>query len=125
MDISIININDLLINNNIQLSKSFSVNKDQKKISIGYNDTMDLYIESPIAISISNNYIRSYNLKLKLRFEPLLGQMLKFYNVLIQIESLIKQHVQSRNIDFKLCSIFKNDQIDLFDQSPDDYIKYI
>jgi hypothetical protein len=124
MDISIININDLLIDK-IQFSKSFSINRNQKKISIGYNDQIDLYILSPIFIS-SMSYLPTISYQsIKLRFEPMLGPMIKFYNLINQIEHLIRQHILKHNTNYTLCSIIKNDRIDLFDDSVDDYTKYI
>jgi len=124
MDISIINIDDLLINQ-IQFSKSFAINKNQKKISIGYNDQIDLHIITPIFVS-GMNYLPMINYQsIKLRFEPMLGPMIRFYNIINQIENLTKQHILKHNIDYTLCSIIKNDRIDQFDDSIDDYTKYI
>ena len=124
MDITIINIDEILIDK-IQFSKSFSTNINQKKISIGYNNQIDLHILSPIFLSNMNHLpLIQYN-SIKLRFEPMLGPIQQFYNTIIQIEQLIKQHILKHNNDYLLCSIIKIDRIDLFDDQIDDFTKYI
>ena len=123
MYINIININDFDINN-INLSKLYSINLNLKKIAIGYNNNIDLHIETPLLLN-NMNYISNikYN-SFKIRFEPLLGSILKFYNIIIQIEQYIKIHIHKYYKDYILHSIIKNDKIDCFDDS-NDYIQYI
>lgn len=124
MDINIIKIDDLLIDN-IALSKSVSIGENQRKISIGYLDFVDLHIQTP-TIKCNMNYVQNINYQsFKIRFEPMLGPILKLYNLIISIEILIKQHILKHNSDYKLCSIIKSEKIDQFDDSIDDYIRYI
>ena len=120
MDINIVKLNSFNINK-IILSKSYSVCDNNKKISIGYDDFSDLHLLSPIFIN-NTNYISQI---LKIRFEPLLGDILKFYNYIIQIEQKIKEHVLKHNKGYYFCSIIKTDKIDLFDDTFNDYVKFI
>jgi len=110
---------------NIQFSKSFSINTTNKKISIGYNNQLDLHILTPIFTS-GMNYLPLINYQsLKCNFEPMLGPMFKFYNIIYQIEQRIKQHILKHNNDYILSTIIKNDKVDLFDDSIEDYTKYM
>ena len=123
MDINIVNIDEINLKH-IDFSKSISINKDQRKISIGYNSNIDFHIQTPLLTS-NMNYAHSYNNMCRIRFDPMLGQILKFYKFIINLENLINDHILKHNIDYRLCTILKNDNVDLFDNSPDDYLKYI
>ena len=122
-DINIINIDDIDLKQ-IDFSRSVSINKDQRKISIGYNSNIDFHIQTPLLIS-NMNYAHSYNNMCRIRFDPMLGQILKFYKFIINLENLINDHILKHNPDYKISTIIKNDKVDLFDESNDDYLKYI
>lgn len=121
MDINIVKLNNFDLNK-IVLSKSYSIYTNNKKISIGYDNYSDLHLLSPIFI---NNINYSIYQNLKIRFEPLLGDILHFYNSINDIEQKIKNHITKHNKDYNLCSIIKTDKTDLFDDTSNDYIKYI
>jgi len=123
MDI-ITNINNFNILN-IQYSKSFSIGITQKKKSIGYNNAIDFLILSPVFIS-NTNYSSCLNYKsIKIRFEPLLGPILDFYNIINNIENNITQHILKHNPSYTICSIIKNEQLNNFDDFITNPIKYI
>jgi len=113
MDINIININDFDIKQ-IAFSKSFFIGSNKKKISIGYGENVDFHILTPLFTNtmdfISNNKYQY----LKMVFDPMLGNILKFYNIIQSIETLIKDHILKHNKNYTLQSVIRNDQTDLF-----------
>lgn len=123
MDINIINIDNFDIND-ITLSRSISINSYKKKISIGYKDNIELYLLTPIFTNNINYQNNRYNF-LKILFDPLLGQILNFYNNIISIEKHIKEHIQKNNPKYMLNSIIKNDREDIFDDDGSECIKSI
>jgi hypothetical protein len=123
LDINIVNLNDIDLNR-IKFSKSSSINKDQKKISIGYDSHIDLHIQTPLLTS-TMNYTKSFNNLISIRFDPMLGQILLLYKFIIDIEKHISNHILRHNHDYKLCTIIKSECIDLFDDNKDNYTKYI
>jgi hypothetical protein len=123
LDINIVNLNDIDFNR-IKFSKSISINKDQKKISIGYDSYIDLHIQTPLLTS-TMNYTKSFNNLINIRFDPMLGPILLLYKFIIDIEKHISNHILRHNHDYKLCTIIKSDCIDLFDDNKDNYTKYM
>lgn len=121
MDINIINIDNFDIND-INLSRSISINSYKKKISIGYKDNTELYLLTPL-ITNNINYQNDKYQFLKILFDPFLGQILNFYNIIISIEKYIKEHIHKNNPKYILNSIIKNDKQDLFDDDGSECIK--
>jgi hypothetical protein len=119
MDIDIIKLNDINIKN-LTFSKSRAIYQNKKKISIGYNNFDNFHILSPILTN--NNYVSNI---LKLKFEPLLGDILIFYNLITNIEQLINTYILKIYKDYTISSIIKTDITDLFDEALEDYTKYI
>lgn len=121
MDINIINTNEFDIND-ITLSRSITINSYKKKISIGYKDNTELYILTPIFTNNINYHNDKYQF-LKILFDPLLGQILNFYDKILLIEEHIKEHIKKNNSKYMLNSIIKNDKQDLFDDDGSECIK--
>ena len=96
MDINIIDINAFDINK-IKLYKSYFTGPNKKKISIGYDTHIDLHIFTPFFIN-HMDFLQNHKYQyLKLIFDPMLGDILKFYNIINNTESYIKQHIQKNN----------------------------
>jgi hypothetical protein len=113
MDINITNINDFDMKQ-IIFSKSFFIGLNKKKISIGYGDNVDIHILTPFFTNIMN-YINGNKYQyLKIVFDPMLGNILKFYNIIQSLEYIIKDHILKHNKDYVLQSIIRDDQDDLF-----------
>jgi hypothetical protein len=129
MDINIVDINTFDISK-ITFSKSVLITPIKKKISIGYDDNIDLHILSPIFINNMNFLSNNKYPYLKLIFDPMLGHILKFYTFIQNIEIYITQHIEkNKNNKYTISSIIKNDQSDyndLFDNTNhNDYIRTI
>jgi hypothetical protein len=113
MDINIINTDNFDIKQMV-LSKSVFVGTNKKKISIGYGDNTDFYLLTPL---FTNNMDFLSNHKyqyLKMIFDPMLGHILKFYNIIQSIETSIKDHIIKHNKNYTLQSAIRNDSTDLF-----------
>lgn len=112
------------INTNLLIfSKAINTSNNYKKISIGYNTENNLYILSPLLI----NSVIQMDKYLKLKFDPMLGSILTFYNQIKLIETKINQRITKYNKNYILCSILKDDIIDEFDNdlNTDLFAKYI
>ncbi len=120
MDINIINLENFDINK-LRYAKSCK-NGSNKKISIGYDNNTDLYILTPY-ITNTNSYQR--NSYIKLLFDPLLGDILKFYNIIESLEDDAKRHINKYSNTLKINSIIKRDNSDLFDDSDNENDSYI
>jgi hypothetical protein len=113
MDISIININDFDIKL-LTFSKSFFIGQNKKKISIGYDDNTDFHILTPLftnSMDFLSNHKYQY---LKMVFDPMLGNILKFYNIIKSIENSVKELILKHNKNYTMQSIIRNDQMDMF-----------
>ena len=113
MDISIININDFDIKQ-LTFSKSFFIGQNKKKISIGYDDNTDFHILTPLftnSMDFLSNHKYQY---LKMVFDPMLGNILKFYNIIKSIENSVKELILKHNKNYTMQSIIRNDQMDMF-----------
>jgi hypothetical protein len=120
MDINIVNINEFDIKK-LTLSKSFFTGPNKKKISIGYDTYMDCHILTPLFTNQMDFLLNHKYQYLKLIFDPMLGDLLKFYNIIESIESHIKHHIQKHNDKYSIQSLIKYDQTDLFvDDDNDD-----
>jgi hypothetical protein len=119
MDINIVKLDNFNIDK-ITFSKSFFINSSKKQISIGYDDYTDLHILTPTF----TNDINFYNIPtyFKLNFNPMLGPILNFYNIITNIENNIKSNILKNNPTYKLNSVLKNDNSDFIDDE-DDIIK--
>lgn len=114
MDINIINLNEINIDN-ITLSNEINLGNGKKKISIGYNENQELYMLTPHFI---NNMIFQENQKyefIKLIFEPMLGDMKKFYNFITTLESKIKKTIKLKN--HTMNQLIRDESIEIFDES--------
>jgi hypothetical protein len=119
MDINIIS-NDMFDINYINLSKSVFVGPNKKKISIGYQNQSNLHLISPAFLSNANYSLKSQDLKVT--FDPLLGQILHFYNNLDLIFNFVKTKILKNNPDYLIIPFFKKtfpDGIDLFMEDDD------
>jgi len=113
MDINIVNINDFDIKQ-ITFSKSFFIGQNKKKISIGYDDNTDFHILTPLftnSMDFLSNHKYQY---LKMVFDPMLGNILKFYNIIKSIENSVKELILKHNKNYTMQSIIRNDQMDMF-----------
>jgi hypothetical protein len=113
MDINIININDFDIKQ-ITYSKSFFIGQNKKKISIGYGDKTDFHLVTPFLTNTMDFLLNHKYQYLKMIFDPMLGDILKFYNIILSIENSIKNQILKNNKLFTLQSIIRNDQTDIF-----------
>ncbi len=113
MDINIVKLDEFDLKK-ITYSKSFFTTTNKKKMSIGYDQHIDIYIPTPI---FTNNMDFLPNHKyqyIKLIFNPMLGPLLKFYNTIVGIEQNIFKHVLKHNPKYQLVSIIKSEQNDIF-----------
>ena len=134
MDIDILNINNFDINK-LVFSKVVNLNPYKKKISIGYNNLIDLYILTPLFTNSINFNLNSKISFIKLSFDPLLGDILKFYNIVNEIEDNINKNILKLYPNYELSSILKFDKndIDIFQKidneddnnNDNNYIKYM
>jgi hypothetical protein len=111
MDINIINIDNFDITQ-IKYSKSFFIGSNKKKISIGYGENTDFHLLTPLftnTMDFLSNHKYQY---LKMIFDPMLGNILKFYNIIQSIELSIKDHILKHNKQYTLQSVITNDQND-------------
>lgn len=113
MDINIINFNEFDINQ-ISYSKSFFISQYNKKKSIGYGNNTDLFLLTPLFtnnIDFSSNNTPQY---FRMDFDPMLGNILNFYNIIMSIENNIKNYILKHNKNYTLQSISRNDPNDVF-----------
>jgi hypothetical protein len=119
MDINILTYDNFDINN-INYSKLININSSKKKINIGYREEDNLHIITPL---FTNNihYINLMNKIqfMKITFDPFIGPIYKFYQLLENIENNIKLYIEKIKPKYTLHSIFKEEQNDVFDDDDD------
>ena len=120
MNINIIDLDNFDIN---QVKYAKSVNNgttSSKKISIGYDDNIELYILTPYMIN-KIDYLpnRKYSF-FKMHFDPMLGPILKFFKMIQSLEHNVKQHINRYSNKLEINTIIKTDNTDLFDDNDDD-----
>lgn len=122
-DIHIVDINNFNIDNIVIPKKITNININKQKLSIGYNNK-DFYLITPFFINY-NDYHNSKIQYLKLIFDPLYGDILKFYETILLIEQQSKDILSKY---YTLNSIIKTENIkdvDLFDTDIFENIKYM
>jgi len=106
--------------NNIILSKIIKTN-NKYKMAIGLENTNNLILITPIFKNTNDSYQYLNNnnniSQIKFSLEPFLGNIEKFYNLIIDIEKLILNKIKITYPNITLKSIFDNDYSsnDLFD----------
>jgi hypothetical protein len=122
-DIHIVDIDNFNIDNITTPKKITNININKQKLSIGYNNK-DFYLITPFFINY-NDYHNSKIQYLKLSFDPLYGEILKFYETILLIEQKSKDILSKY---YSLNSIIKTENIngfDLFDIDVFENIKYM
>ena len=122
-DKDIVDIDNFNIDNIVIPKKITNININKQKLSIGYNNK-DFYLITPFFINY-NDYHNNKIQYLKLSFDPLYGDIFKFYETILLIEQKSKDILSKY---YSLNSIIKTENIngfDLFDIDVFENIKYM